>query len=454
MEYIIYEIINYGNCQDINDFIYTVGILQGLAQQNTNVVNYLENIKNNYTQYITKIITKRNQHVFVPPLNILDIYDESTLLMLFGIIVENIVIYKNKPLTAYSLLKSIENVVDEDNLIISTVDEDDYIACYICLLNIVYKHGGGKNIDDILVSPSTVADRYIHNAVYITDIHSMPAVLLNIKNMFTIIPTSVANNTNEKAYVIKKCLLDKYIPTMFLTQLNTDEWFCIKLTTNENNTTCFQIDGLNDVVYTAKSDWTKTTQTVLLHDNMKVLQNLYLFEENIKHVKQLVDIKHNFDQPWYCENIDKRFSFLDINNSIIKQVSYIEMKLSDVLVPLRTAGTRITQEGTLYPYVSSINTNNGISCYVDKHDVSASDDNPVISIGMTHTGRGYAFVHTYDFAHSPNTVLFKMKTTDINPYNVAFSITEYMVNIADRLPKDISMNLVLCQYIKIIVPEF
>ena len=81
MEYIIYEIINYSNCQDINDFIYTVGILQGLAQQNTNVVNYLENIKNNYTQYITKIIAKHNQHVFVPPLNILDIYDESTLLM-------------------------------------------------------------------------------------------------------------------------------------------------------------------------------------------------------------------------------------------------------------------------------------------------------------------------------------------------------------------------------------
>ena len=118
---------------------------------------------------------------------------------------------------------------------------------------------------------------------------------------------------------------------------------------------------------------------------------------------------------------------------------------------LKSKGSSIKKQGDKYPYVNTIDINNGISCYVDTYDTEADENNPVISIGMTHSGKGYAFVHMYNLAHAPTVILFKPITKSVNVYNIAFSITNHLTKMKAVLPNYISAKFVLQQYINIVV---
>ena len=449
MDNIVYEIITYGNCVNINDFMLTIDKIQTLIQ-NEKVIDYLNNVKTNYTQYINKLLTKYNkQYKYTPPINIFDIFEETDMLLSFGIIVNDVLLYNDKILSAYSLLKSIENNFEEDNMKIYTNNIDDYVACYICLLNIVYNHGGGKNIDDIIINDYN--DVYFQNVIYLSA--TIDDINIETQNMFTFIPTTIANNQNKQSVEYKQLLLNKFIPIRFVQRDYDINYFGVLMKKTNLFTRLFSLDDVPNVVYTAKSDWTKQTQTVMIHENTNLLNKLYLYEENIRHVKQIIDIKQNYNQQRYHENINKYFTNLDIKYDFLQNVSYVEVKLGDIIKMIRSISSRLNNEGTLYPYISSIDTNNGIYTFVDHMDTQASEDNPIISIGMTHSGKGFAFVHTYNFAHSPNVVLFKLTNKNYNIYNVAFSITEYLTHLSSSLPRYISAKYILSQNVKIIVSK-
>lgn len=459
MDNIIYEIVKYGHCVNLNDFNNTIDKINELIKSFKNndnyiydIVDYLDNLKNNYKQYINKIINKyiTNPNNKFNEINI-NIFDDYVYLTSFGIIVDDIILYDNYYISAYSILKTIEDKFDEDNLKIYTNNIEDYVACYLCLLNIIYNHGGGKNINDIMLD--SYDNIYLNNAIYITRTNELYKNNHNIdiKNIFTLLQIDIANNTNISSHEIKQQILMKYLPIKFYNEFSTNNYIGILMiyspTNNINRS--FQIEEINDVLYKYNSDWSKQTQTITEDETINLLNNLYIYEENIRHVKQIMHIKNSNHEPWFNNNIDERFTHLNISKKLLS----VNVKIGDVLSVFRSGGTNIDKRGSKYPYVSSIDTNNGIYYYVDKFDTIAGENNPIISIGMTHTGKGSAFVHTYNFAHSPNVVLFKMKTNNINVYNLSFSITEYLTKIKTSLPSYISAKFILSQYINVIASD-
>ena len=455
MNNIVYELVNYGKCASIDDINATIDKIKELVYTDIdnmlfNIVDYLNNLKNNYTNYVSKLVDKyvNNSSKTNIVKHELSIFDDSVYLMSFGIIVDDVIQYGNSYMSAYSLLKGLENKFDEDNLKIYTADIDDYVACYLCLLNSIYSHGGGKNVSDILIK--SYENVYLANAVYITSTYELYKVNNNeIQNLFMLLSMDVANNTDEHSKEYKKMILTKYLPIRFCNDFATNGYIGVILTYSPSydNNRMFQIEDIPNVVYTCKSDWSKATQTITTNDTIELLNDLYTYEENIRHAKQLMYIKDNITKPWFHEDIDKRFTYL----SITKGLTTMNVKLGDVLIMLKSKGSAIKKQGNKYPYVNTIDINNGISCYVDTYDTEADENNPVISIGMTHSGKGYAFVHVYNLAHAQTVILFKPITKSVNVYNIAFSITNHLTKMKATLPSYISARFVLQQHINIVV---
>ena len=450
MHNIVYELVKYGNCSSVDDVNSTIEKINELIYPDKNkmlfdVVDYLNNLKNNYTNYITKLVNKSKADIVKHDLNI---FDESAYLLSFGIIVDESIPYDSYYISAYSLLKGIEDKYDEDNLKIYTANIDDYVACYLSLLNSIYNHGGGKDVNDILLS--SLDNLYLANAIYITTSYELYKLNnIEIHNMFTLLPMDIANNVNEHSKEYKKLILTKYLPIRFLNEFITHDYIGVMLLYSPcyDSNRLFEVEDIPNVVYTYESDWSRATQTITTNETLRLLNDLYLYEENIRHAKQTMYIKANISMPGFQEDIDKRFEYL----SITKGLTTMNVKIGDILTMLKSKGTTISKQGNTYPYITATDTNNGIYCYVDKYDTEASEDNPIISIGMTHSGKGYAFVHTYNISHAPTVVLFKPITKDINIYNIAFSITNYLTRMKATLPNYISAKFVLQQYINVVV---
>ena len=448
MDEVIEEIILFGNCSSLFEFNFTLEKIQKLIESSSpnneekEIINYLEKIKNNYTQYIKRILEKPRKQRTIEN-NILSIFDETVYLLSFGIIVNDVIIYDNKRLSAYYLLKSIQKHFNEDNIKVFTNDFEDYVACYIFLLNIFFSIGGGRNIHSVLLDD--IKDNEFENCVYISEnifSKDLPLKKINAKNILTILSTKNISDEKDKQHYKQK-ILEHFTPKQFYRNIMTDKFYpvllspgsCRMFTLNTNE------ENLKNVVYTSLSDWTREKQTVVLHGNMELLNRLYLYEEDTRHIENIVDIKNNFDNSYFNEDIEMKFNRLDIRNDILRKIVYREVLLKDVLTIIRQPGSNIDKQGTKYPYVATVNYNNGITCFVDRFDTIASRDSPVISIGLTRSGKGFAYVHTYNFTHSPDVALFHIKNSDINPYNLAFSITEKMCSI--KLPNHINTKFIL-----------
>lgn len=453
MNNVIYELIKYGHCSDINDLNNTIDKLTELINSlkvdklKFNIVEYLQNIKNNYTQYITKIIDKYSSNSNNDDIKYnFDIFDDEIFLMSFGIIVDDNIPYNNSYISAYSLLKNIKNKFDEDNLKIYTDNMDDYVACYLCLLNIIYDHGGGKDITDILVN--SYDNIYLNNAIYISSTYKIYNHNVEIQNMFTLMSIDVANNINNNSKEYKQLILSMFVPVKIYFEFIKDNYIGIKLqySPSYSENRLFTLNDINDVVYYRDSDWSKPTQT-LINGNNELLNKLCIYEENMRHINEIMNIKNNISSQWLHDDIVNKFNYL----SLTKKLTSVNIRIGDILKPIRSGGTNNNTIGTKYPYITSINTNNGIVNYVDKYDTRADKDNPIMSIGTNYTGKGYAYVHTYDFAHSPCVILFMMKTDSINIYNLSFSITNHLTNLT--LPKYISSKYILTQYIDVIASD-
>ena len=245
--------------------------------------------------------------------------------------------------------------------------------------------------------------------------------------------TDINNKNCLNTYILYKC---KHV---------SSNYFSIKHKNgNEKNLTDDNIIDNKNIIYSFNSDWLSNKQINKTSNNNELFKELKLFELTTKYNYEKMRILHNYNEPMFNNDFDTYFKYLDIDKSILSRVSYRKIKLSDYLDHYKTSNVKTklkyTKEG-IYPLISSINHDNGITSFVDKYDTECNDDNKIMSIGLRKKGKCCAFVHNYNFAHVQEVALFKLKKHSSNPeiayvlnnniiniYNIAFSINQYNNN--------------------------
>ena len=440
--------------------------------------NYKNNVSNQY--YTMNIILKYN-NIIIKDLS-------SKILMKTLIISEDTIINDKKRISAYSILKAYLNnkllkqndVIDISNIDIICFNLIDYVACFILLLNTLYNNCFDGNIVDkinsLLFMNSNIIDinekllsTNYKTCIYITNSINNSCFInvmksFNFDSLYCYFQLEELININETSY--KQTILNELTPKIvFDNNIITDidnknclnnyilfkckhkptNYFTLKH--KNGNEKIFNDDNIvtnKDIIYSFNSDWLSNKQIIKNSDNNELFRDLKLFELTTKYNCEKMKILNNYNEPMFNNDIETYFNYLDIDKNILKRVSYRKIKLSDYLDYYKTNNLKTklkyTKEG-IYPLVSSVNHDNGIISFVDKYDTLCDNDNKIMSVGLRKNGRCCAFVHNYNFAHTQEVALFKLKKSSDNPeiayvlnnniiniYNIAFSINLYSKN--------------------------
>ena len=525
MDNVVSEIIDFGNCSSYDDFMVTVDKI--IRVSSPEVVAYMTNMKRFHGDHVKKLFAKSNTQSSkddLPEKNIVDMLSENSA-WLFPLIIccDEIVLINGRRMSAYSVLKHIGKHFDDEYIRIFTKDIDDYVACYIHILNIFYGNGLGRNIDHVLVHGRVVHDQYCVTAndsphLFANDSHSdtssdspnddeeddvshhphsdspsdqsydSPHTLtdhfaplkqhtvadhandppndeeyangvfigtnaeslcrINCKNMISLLPVAKITDMDD-ASGFKEMLLQKYRPTMFLTTPSDD--FILATLAKSSPLRMFEMSPNTffggDSVFVAKEDWIGRSKRLVLDDTTKMIMDMLVYEENFKHMKAIADIKS-------CITFANPYSMFSVMN-VSRKMYNVTVSLKDVLCLIKksksTNRDQCSSDKARVPYLASVDYNNGITGFVEKHDTIASPGNPVISIGLFRTGKGHAFVHCYNFAHASNVALFRMNVTTINPFNLAFAITAKLTS--EQLPDYLSAKWLQTLSVDVFVSE-
>lgn len=539
MDNVVLEIIDFGNCSSYDDFMATVDKITRVSS--SEVVAYMTNMKQFHDGYVKKLLAKyrtRSSKDDLPEKNIVDMLSENSA-WLFPLIIccDEIVLINGRRMSAYSVLKHIGKHFDDEYIRIFTKDIDDYVACYIHILNIFYSNGLGRNIDHVLVHGRVGRDQYCvsgnhsshlrtdHSSSHTLTDHSSHSVTsrsirfthaddiscrcslnndeeddvshdpshtftsslgndsphtspdhsprdsspdhdeeyvngvfigtnaealcrINCKNMISLLPVAKITDVDD-ATGFKEMLLQKYRPTMFLTTPSDD--FILATLAKSSPLRIFEMDPNTffggDSVFVAKEDWIGRSKRRVLDDTTKMIMDMLVYEENFKHMKAIADIKSGIT----LANPYSMFSVMNVSRKMCK----VTVALKDVLCLIKKSNStnrdQCASDKARVPYLASVDYNNGITGFVEKHDTVASPGNPVISIGLFRTGKGHAFVHCYNFAHASNVALFRMNSTTINPFNLAFAITAKLTS--EKLPDYISAKWLQTLSVDVFVSE-
>lgn len=512
MDNVVSEIIDFGNCSSYDDFMVTVDKI--IRVSSPEVVAYMTNMKRFHGDHVKKLFAKSNTQSSkddLPEKNIVDMLSENSA-WLFPLIIccDEIVLINGRRMSAYSVLKHIGKHFDDEYIRIFTKDIDDYVACYIHILNIFYGNGLGRNVDHVLVHGRVGHDQYCvtskdsshiideddsshasshifandsqsdssHASSHILDgddcLRRQPCKCIgdspnddeeyangvfigtnaeslcriNCKNMISLLPVSKITDVDD-ASGFKEMLLQKYRPTMFLTTPSDD--FILATLAKSSPLRMFEMPSNTffggDSVFVAKEDWIGRSKRLVLDDTTKMIMDMLVYEENFKHMKAIADIKSciTFANPY------SMFSVMNVSRKMCK----VTVSLKDVLCLIKksksTNRDQCSSDKARVPYLASVDYNNGITGFVEKHDTIASPGNPVISIGLFRTGKGHAFVHCYNFAHASNVALFRMNVTTINPFNLAFAITAKLTS--EQLPDYLSAKWLQTLSVDVFVSE-
>lgn len=513
MDNVVREIIDFGNCSSYDDFMVTVDKITRVSSPE--VVAYMANMKQFHDGYVKKLLAKyrtQSSKDDLPEKNIVDMLSENSA-WLFPLIIccDEIVLINGRRMSAYSVLKHIGKHFDDEYIRIFTKDIDDYVACYIHILNIFYSNGLGRNIDHVLVHGRVGRDQYCvsgsdclrrqpshlltdndirfayaddnscrcsshlltdHdeddclrrqpckcmgdspnddeeyvNGVFIGT-NAEALCRINCKNMISLLPVAKITDVDD-ASGFKEMLLQKYRPMMFLTTPSDD--FILATLAKSSPLRMFEMNPNTffggDSVFVAKEDWIGRSKRRVLDDTTKMIMDMLVYEENFKHMKAIADIKSGitFANPY------SMFSVMNVSRKMYK----VTVALKDVLCLIKKSNStnrdQCSSDKARVPYLASVDYNNGITGFVEKHDTVASPGNPVISIGLFRTGKGHAFVHCYNFAHASNVALFRMNITTINPFNLAFAITAKLTS--EQLPDYLSAKWLQTLSVDVFVSE-
>ena len=373
----------------------------------------LETILNKPESYITNIINYKKQvgniiRDIIPCLfpGSVSVYSDSNIL-------EN-----GELINCYYIYSNIDNVN------VYTTNELDYCACILNYVNNVYDTGD----DDILFTSLLAnAQKRIHFGMESSIADNY--VLISNKN---VIKPPDDNTLNVLAFYVndrlktdeeyKESIMNVFTPTDIVCA--GTNYTILKMIPEPCKLFSIHADEDGEYLYNKFNNWLTREKPEIEVCPKGLLIDLQTFEfrcrlenEYNKMISEIVKPKHVID-------FENTFQLMSVTKDILDNVRMKSYILGDIMTPYKgRPRTKKTSYLASYPRVSGTTANNGVAEYVNHYTIDTKK--PLITVCLRKNATGFATVHIGKFSTTQGIAVFSLhEKTKLNPYNVAFSITE------------------------------
>lgn len=437
---LVAEIIRFKPATTYNDFKKSVNEMKTLFTNDKICLTVFDILLSKPKDYIMNIIRTPK-----PSIND-DIYNDVKNNLQIGSIAvytNSNIIENNQLINGYYFYTNFENVK------IFTTNEYDYVSCMLNYVNTVYEN---ETEDLLFTDIISNAKKVIHSEL--TETTANNYILLSNDNIIEINDITfpnillLANNnklTNDVNY--KENILNNYTPESMISIYKS--YSLMKLSIGDCKFFTIYEDAEDVYLYSKNNNWLIKEKSDIDVCPVSLLVDLQLFElrnkmeeEYRQKYEQILSTKRNL-------NFKHTFSYLNVDNSILKNVQTKLFTLHDIIEPYAEKHrTKKKSYNALFPYVTATTCNNGVAEYVNYYMIDS--DKEIITICLRKNAPGFASIHKGKFAISASVGVFVVKEgCKMNAYNIAFSITKEFKN--KRLKNGITIEKLMKTKVKVLL---